>query len=436
MIEALTVAAYKAGFRGEILACTCDHYDRLIAQTSPAFMERFTFQFPDFDDPALERAEFFFRRPKTFFDTFNERFPDEWTAVSWEYAAILDRWHDAVEVADSLATPTVLAALKREPVDRTPICNPTSVATVELMDLVDTPFPEANRDPELMARLAATGYTELGFDTIMPVFSIIQESVALGIDIDWMDGPERPTFTVGDTVSVKIGSTTFTHTVTQSDLDAVDPVASVISSLEALIDADTSLGVTAEAVSSTSSPFGIEYVLNHSFTGTYPNMDTNLTAVSGETVELDVQHATVYQFGADHFVQVHNNLSSYHQVSEHQTPEGSVWKFVDGGQVIDSANWDWNAATSSYDNTFVAEAAVYHDDNGQYWAEHPLYNSHTALRAEGLPVYTNDTTDAEYQYDALTNSWSELPPMPALRHGCGGALRMVRRQHAQHCAAL
>ena len=64
----------------------------------------------------------------------------------------------------------VLAALKREPVDRTPICNPTSVATVELMDLVDAPFPEANRQPELMARLAATGYTELGFDTIMPVF--------------------------------------------------------------------------------------------------------------------------------------------------------------------------------------------------------------------------------------------------------------------------
>jgi uroporphyrinogen-III decarboxylase len=70
----------------------------------------------------------------------------------------------------------VLAALKREPVDRTPLCNPTSVATVELMDLVNAPFPEANRNPELMARLAATGYTELGFDTIMPVFTIIQES--------------------------------------------------------------------------------------------------------------------------------------------------------------------------------------------------------------------------------------------------------------------
>ena len=47
----------------------------------------------------------------------------------------------------------VLAALRRDEVDRTPICNPTSVATVELMDLVDAPFPQANREPELMARL-------------------------------------------------------------------------------------------------------------------------------------------------------------------------------------------------------------------------------------------------------------------------------------------
>ena len=89
-------------------------------------------------------------------------------------------------------------------------------------------------------------------------------------------------------------------------------------------------------------------------------------------------------------------------------PEGNVWKFVDGGQIIDSANWDWNAATSSYDNTFVAEAAVSHDDNGQYWAEHPLYNSHTAVRAEGLPVYTNDATSADYHYDAVTNTLTPL----------------------------
>ena len=87
----------------------------------------------------------------------------------------------------------VLAALRREPVDRTPVCNPTSVATVELMDLVDAPFPDANRVPELMARLAATSYTELGFDSIMPVFSIIQESSAMGCKVQWEQKDNWPT---------------------------------------------------------------------------------------------------------------------------------------------------------------------------------------------------------------------------------------------------
>ncbi|SFJ70561.1 ABC transporter substrate-binding protein [Celeribacter neptunius] len=113
MIEELTVAAYEMGFQGEILACTCDHYPRMIARTSPDFMERFTFQFPDFDDADLAETAFFFRRPKAFFDTYNERYPEHWTAVSWEYASILDLWHEAVETADSLATASVLVALKR-----------------------------------------------------------------------------------------------------------------------------------------------------------------------------------------------------------------------------------------------------------------------------------------------------------------------------------
>ena len=87
----------------------------------------------------------------------------------------------------------VLAALRREPVDRTPVANPTSIATVELMDLTDAYFPEANREAELMARLAATGYTELGFDSIMPVFSIIQESSALGCKMQWEQKDNWPT---------------------------------------------------------------------------------------------------------------------------------------------------------------------------------------------------------------------------------------------------
>ncbi len=87
----------------------------------------------------------------------------------------------------------VLAALRREPVDRAPVCNPTSIATEKLMDISGAAFPDANRIPEPMASLAATGYTELGFDSIMPVFSIVQESSALGCDIDWGEKGTWPT---------------------------------------------------------------------------------------------------------------------------------------------------------------------------------------------------------------------------------------------------
>jgi MtaA/CmuA family methyltransferase len=87
----------------------------------------------------------------------------------------------------------VMNALAGKPVDRTPVANPTSVATVELMDLIDAPFPDACRDPELNARLAATGHTELGFDSISPYFTIIQESSALGCEMQWEQKDNWPT---------------------------------------------------------------------------------------------------------------------------------------------------------------------------------------------------------------------------------------------------
>jgi MtaA/CmuA family methyltransferase len=120
----------------------------------------------------------------------------------------------------------VLAALRREPVDRTPVCNPTSIATVELMDLVDAPFPRANREPELMARLAATGYTELGFDTVMPVFSIIQESSALGCKIQWEQKDNWPTVKMREPIfetpdDIRIPSGLLQHPDTRCVLDAI-----------------------------------------------------------------------------------------------------------------------------------------------------------------------------------------------------------------------
>ena len=120
----------------------------------------------------------------------------------------------------------VLAALRNEQTDRTPVCNPTSVATVELMDLVDAPFPEANREPELMARLAATGYTELGFDTIMPVFTIIQESSALGCKIQWEQKDNWPTVRMREPIwedvdDIVIPNDFLTHPDTQCVLEAI-----------------------------------------------------------------------------------------------------------------------------------------------------------------------------------------------------------------------
>lgn len=120
----------------------------------------------------------------------------------------------------------VLAALNHQPVDRTPVCNPTSVATVELMDLVDAYFPEANQDPEKMAKLAATGHTELGFDTIMPVFSIIQESSALGCKMQWESKDNWPTVKMSEPIwsepeDIKIPSDLLTHRDTRCVLEAI-----------------------------------------------------------------------------------------------------------------------------------------------------------------------------------------------------------------------
>ncbi len=89
-----------------------------------------------------------------------------------------------------------LAGLSTAP----PVVNPTNVATVELMDLVNAYFPEACRDPELNARLAATGYTELGYDVIMPYFSIIQESSALGCEMQWEQKDNWPTVRMGNPI--------------------------------------------------------------------------------------------------------------------------------------------------------------------------------------------------------------------------------------------
>lgn len=111
-VHELTIAAYDQGFRGQIISCTCDNYPLLIERTSAEFMEGFVFQFPDFDDPALNAAQVHFSEPHAFYEEFNRRYPGSWSAVSWEYAAILDQWKAAVEQAGTFMPVSVLATMK------------------------------------------------------------------------------------------------------------------------------------------------------------------------------------------------------------------------------------------------------------------------------------------------------------------------------------
>jgi MtaA/CmuA family methyltransferase len=88
---------------------------------------------------------------------------------------------------------TFLAALRRQPTPRAATGSATSVITTDLMDAAGASFPEAHLEAEKMAVLAAAGHTILGFDNIMPLFSVWHESAALGCEVDWGDCGHMPT---------------------------------------------------------------------------------------------------------------------------------------------------------------------------------------------------------------------------------------------------
>lgn len=111
-VHALTIEAYRLGFKGRLLSCTCDNYLDLIDKTSPDFMEGFVFQFPDFDDPRLNGPQINFEDPNAFYEEFCSRYPGAWSAVSWEYVSTLEIWKTAVERARTFEPSTVLAMMK------------------------------------------------------------------------------------------------------------------------------------------------------------------------------------------------------------------------------------------------------------------------------------------------------------------------------------
>ncbi len=111
-VHALTREAHRQGFKGRLLSCTCDNYAQLIRRTSVEFMEGFVFQFPDFDDPKLQDSQINFENAHDFYREFCDRYPNSWSAVSWEYASTLELWRMAVQRARTFEPFSVLSMMK------------------------------------------------------------------------------------------------------------------------------------------------------------------------------------------------------------------------------------------------------------------------------------------------------------------------------------
>jgi [methyl-Co(III) methanol-specific corrinoid protein]:coenzyme M methyltransferase len=74
----------------------------------------------------------------------------------------------------------VLAALKQESLDRPPVAVFTQSATIAQMDAVGAAWPEAHKDPELMAKLAAAQADHNGAEAVRAAFCLTAETEALG----------------------------------------------------------------------------------------------------------------------------------------------------------------------------------------------------------------------------------------------------------------
>ncbi|MFH0880642.1 MAG: uroporphyrinogen decarboxylase family protein, partial [Lentisphaerota bacterium] len=75
---------------------------------------------------------------------------------------------------------------------RPAVGNPTSIACHQLMDKVGVSFPDAHINSQAMAELALAGHEVVGFDTVMPEYSVVQEAAALGALTDWGDRDKMP----------------------------------------------------------------------------------------------------------------------------------------------------------------------------------------------------------------------------------------------------
>jgi [methyl-Co(III) methanol-specific corrinoid protein]:coenzyme M methyltransferase len=81
----------------------------------------------------------------------------------------------------------VLAALLGGPVDRPPVTGIVTAVTQDMMRETRAPWPDAHRDPELMAKLGAGGHALYGLETVKVPFDVTIEAEALGGEVNYGD---------------------------------------------------------------------------------------------------------------------------------------------------------------------------------------------------------------------------------------------------------
>jgi MtaA/CmuA family methyltransferase len=78
-----------------------------------------------------------------------------------------------------------LNAIQGKTTPRPGVGSPVSIVCTELMDEIGVFFPESHTDASKMAALAIAGHTVMGFDNVMPYFSVVHEAAGSGAKIDW-----------------------------------------------------------------------------------------------------------------------------------------------------------------------------------------------------------------------------------------------------------
>src|ERR1035437_327942 len=99
--------------------------------------------------------------------------------MSKPQAIDISRWRDEMSPKER-----VMAAIRQQETDRPACGSPTSMATIECMELANAWFPEVHQEGGGRAPRGATSYPALGFDRIPPVFSVQKEAAAPGAEED------------------------------------------------------------------------------------------------------------------------------------------------------------------------------------------------------------------------------------------------------------